>query len=291
MNTDQAYANFSNKLTALIDQFAPEKTVTIPYKRIMREPWMTKGILKSSKHRDKLFQAKLRQPPDHHSHSKYTTYRNLFNKIKRASKQTYYENLLHMYKDDIKNTWKTVNSLLARTRNKTCVSDIFRYNDTTLSDPGHIANEFCKYFTNIGPEFASAIPEAHKPYDFYLNNRITKSIFLSPTDPDEIQKILMSLKPQKSCGHDDISSSFIRDINTHVSIPIRILVNKSLENGHVPDIMKIAKVIPVFKSKEQDLFSNYRPISLFPAISKTFFDNKIFFKWTSGNLFKSSKNN
>ena len=39
-------------------------------------------------------------------------------------------------------------------------------------------------------------------------------------------------------------------------------------NGHVPDIMKIAKVIPVYKAKEQDLFSNYRPISLLPAISK-----------------------
>ncbi len=32
--------------------------------------------------------------------------------------------------------------------------------------------------------------------------------------------------------------------------------------------MKIAKVIPIFKSKEHDLLTNYRPISLLPALSK-----------------------
>ena len=163
-----------------------------------------------SKHIDKLFQAKLRQPPDHNCNSKYINYRNLFNKIKRSSKQKYYTDLLYAYKNDIKNTWKTVNSLLARTNDKTAVSDIFRYEDITISDPNIIANEFCKYFTNIGPEYASAIPKAQKTYDVYLKNRIAQSIFLSPTDPNEIQKIVMSLKPKKSCGHDNISSYFLK---------------------------------------------------------------------------------
>jgi hypothetical protein len=45
-------------------------------------------------------------------------------------------------------------------------------------------------------------------------------------------------------------------------------VNKSLEHGIVPNIMKIAKVIPVYKAKEHDQFSNYRPISLLPSLSK-----------------------
>ena len=44
--------------------------------------------------------------------------------------------------------------------------------------------------------------------------------------------------------------------------------NKSIETGIVPDIMQLAKVIPIYKAKNKDEFSNYRPISLLPALSK-----------------------
>ena len=42
----------------------------------------------------------------------------------------------------------------------------------------------------------------------------------------------------------------------------------SLEQGIVPDAMKLAKVIPIYKSKSKELFNNYRPISLLSNMSK-----------------------
>jgi hypothetical protein len=42
----------------------------------------------------------------------------------------------------------------------------------------------------------------------------------------------------------------------------------SIETGIVPDKMKIARIIPIFKSGDNRLFSNYRPISVLPIFSK-----------------------
>jgi hypothetical protein len=292
MDIDSAYSTFSAKLKNTINHFAPEKTVVIPYKLVIRDPWVTKGMLKSSKTLDKLFRANLKKPLGHISCVKYTQYRNLFNTIKRTSKQTYYANLLQTYKHDIKNTWKTIRSLIGRSNDKTNISSTFKFNNTRTSDSSQIANEFCKYFTNVGKEYASAIPNAKNPYHTYLNDRLSKSIFFAPTDPDEIFRIITALKNKKSTGHDNISSFFLKVINQQVSVPISILVNKSLELGLVPDVMKIAKVIPIYKAKEHDQFSNYRPISLLPTISKILervVHKRVYGFLNSNNVFYSSQ--
>ncbi len=44
----------------------------------------------------------------------------------------------------------------------------------------------------------------------------------------------------------------------------------------VPDKLKIANIIPLHKKDEETLFTNYRPISLLPALSKIF--EKVIFK-------------
>ena len=42
----------------------------------------------------------------------------------------------------------------------------------------------------------------------------------------------------------------------------------SLRSASLPDQMKIARVVPLFKTGDFSLFTNYRPVSVLPALSK-----------------------
>ena len=48
------------------------------------------------------------------------------------------------------------------------------------------------------------------------------------------------------------------------------MINLSLSQGIFPNKLKVAKVVPIFKSGEQSSFTNYRPISVLPVLSKIY---------------------
>ena len=84
----------------------------------------------------------------------------------------------------------------------------------------------------------------------------------------DIEKIINSLPAKTSSGHDGISNKLLKDLNCTISYPLSIIFNQSLESGICPEKMKIAEIIPLYKSKEEDIVNNYRPISLLMTTSK-----------------------
>ena len=50
--------------------------------------------------------------------------------------------------------------------------------------------------------------------------------------------------------------------------PLSHIFNLSFSSGVFPDALKIGKVLPIFKNDDSSLFSNYRPISILPCLSK-----------------------
>ena len=65
-----------------------------------------------------------------------------------------------------------------------------------------------------------------------------------------------------------MNSIFIKKIGPYITYPLSIIINQSLSAGIVPDRLKIAKIIPLFKKKDDSIFDNYRPIALLPVVSK-----------------------
>ena len=55
-----------------------------------------------------------------------------------------------------------------------------------------------------------------------------------------------------------------------ISKPVMYLIHLSLEKGIFPNNLKTAKIIPIFKAGDIDIFTNYRPISILSSFSKIY---------------------
>ena len=226
------------------------------------------GIKKSSNKLKRLFDKKKGRSSDHPFVIKFKSYRNLFNKIKKRAKQEHYKTVFTNYHKDIKNTWRQINLLLGKSKNKNNCSPYFKIGDRVIYDKKEIGNEFCKYLSSVGSDLADKITPPGTDYKSYLNGNYTNSFYLCPTDADEVEKVVFNIKTKHSSGDDDISSFIVKHIQQFICSPLATIFNKSFEEGVFPDDFKISRVVPIYKSKEAHNFNNYRPISLLPVFSK-----------------------
>ena len=200
-----------------------------------------------------------------------------------SAKQIYYETCFHHFRNDIRNTWKTINEILTKNQTKHKLPTVFKENGTDITDNRNIANKYNSFFTNVGQKIAKDIQyDGNKNYSYYLNKQINSTFTFKNIDEIIIKKTINNLPTKNSCGYDDISSKLLKVIAPVIIKPLSLLINRVLNTGIFPDKLKIAKVIPIYKKCDPKLFENYRPISLLPTISKVL--EKIIHKQLSSYL-------
>ena len=101
-----------------------------------------------------------------------------------------------------------------------------------------------------------------------MTNSVSSSLIFQPTSPPEIIRLIHCLKNNKSSGHDNISAYFLIVAAEVIAILLTTLFNSAFKLGIFPSCLKIARVIPVFKSGEKTDLNNYRPISILSTFSK-----------------------
>ena len=79
---------------------------------------------------------------------------------------------------------------------------------------------------------------------------------------------IANLKNKNSTGLDAITRKLLKSISDIICKPLEYLINKSLESGIFPDILKIACIIPLYKKDDPHNIANYRQISVLSVLSK-----------------------
>ena len=94
-------------------------------------------------------------------------------------------------------------------------------------------------------------------------NSLNGSIVVQHVSIAQVRNVITSLK-DSSPGWDHLSPFVMKQyVDTYVE-PITVLINNSFYHGIFPDELKLARVVPIFKSGDSSNINNNRPISILP---------------------------
>lgn len=272
---EKSYSDFQNVINKLINKHFPSKRVRFNKYKHRKSKWITAGIMKCIKHRDKLYKILKSTPSDDitfpSKELNFQSYNKILKSSIRAAKVNFYSNQFNLFRNDIRKTWSTINEIINKSKKKKDFPKRFMINGICTSDEQVIANKFNQYFVGIGTKLSDNIqvPE-NKSFKDYLKKPAKTEFRLAPVDNDIVIKTIDSLKPKSSSGYDRLSSKLLKQIKTSSAPVLKMIINQCFEFGYFPSQLKIAKVSPLFKKGDEQLFDNYRPISILPCISKVF---------------------
>ena len=175
----------------------------------------------------------------------------------------------------MRKTWQAINVLLnRRQRNLKPINKLKdpQSNNSVINDPLRIPNIVNKYFSSVGNNLATKLPEAKHPCTDYLCNSKSPdtSFFLKPVTPHEVKLEILSIPNNKSSGLYSCSAQLLKRSCDIISPVLANFLNKSVSLGAYPSKLIMFKVIPVYKADDETDACNYRPISLLSNFNRIF---------------------
>ena len=197
----------------------------------------------------------------------FKKYANLLTKIKCAAKRLYYKKKIEEGKYNSRTSWQVLREFISTKKNLNLPTFIRDESNVSLNDPKLIAEAFNEHFSDIGDKLAAKI-QTKTSFKSFLKGRNPNSMALFSPTFFEIYNAIHSLNNKKSFGVDTISSYFLKVASLAITPYLMHLFNVCFNNGLFPEVLKVSKVIPIYKSGDETKVNNYRPISLLPSLSK-----------------------
>ena len=187
------------------------------------------------------------------SPEKWSVYKQLRNKVTTAIKvaiETHYRGLTEENKDKSKKVWKTINRVLDKFPQSITTSCLDVEGNRNMKG-ADIAETLNHYFVTVGPKLAVKIEQ--RTNDDPLKYAIKQSsvIKFNPVSDIFILKSIKQLTNGKAPGPDKVPTMLIKDAGEVIYKPLAMIFNTSLRHGIFPDIWKLARATPIFKSSSR----------------------------------------
>ena len=236
--------------------------------RLLPKVWILPWLEDACARKNRLYHEYVKNPTVVNK-AKYNKMKKFTNKHIKLAKDKYNKNYFDQYSENSRKQWQMINSLLNRKNKKTGSIKIQDSDGKLISNPNSVAESFNDYFSNIAANLKSRNSEGARFRHEFMPNRVPNSMYTRPVDGGEVYDIIKNLKNKATLGTKvnplKIANSDFKFTNTLAKI-----ITSSFQDGIFPQPLKLARVVPIFKSGSRGDVSNYRPISLLDSFSKVY---------------------
>lgn len=259
-DANKAYNSFMDDFMLLYKLCFPHTTINI---QVFKKPkWLSRGIKNcSKKKRELLWNYRLKS--NDINKLKFKKYNKLYKKIIKLTQRAQNCYKIKTSTNKSKTTWDIIN------KNKTNIPkdiiDSLKIDNKYVNNPQEIANSFNNFFVDkIQP-----INSSNSNTNIKIN-KCNNSIFMAPSTPQDVLKIIKDLKNTNSVGHDEVSTKVLKYVADIICVHLSFIINLCISTGTYPDKLKISIIKPLFKKDDKESMNCYRPIALLSIFSKIF---------------------
>ncbi len=253
---DDKWNNLTQDIKTAVNQSFPEKFSSTKFKF-----FMSRGLLKSKNKKNKLLRQYKRGICEKEV---YVRYNKIYRKLVAKEQEDAFNARMIETGADTKKKWKVLKEELKIDNIKESITSI-NSNGQIITDKIEIAKTFKNHFQTCATKLAQGIQEQG---DCEILCEQQPEWGFKIITERELIKIIDSLQPKASCGFDLLSNKMLKKEKLQFTKLTLTLINETIINGTFPEVLKTAKVIPIFKKGDKQNLNNYRPISLLPVLSK-----------------------
>ena len=258
-NIEQMCSSFTNILLEAENKWIPKVRKRV--NGTINPQWMTNEIKLLINRKKKAFTIYKRSKLDE-DFNRYVAVKRHCEKQIRKSKRNLEISISQQAKTNPKKFYQYIRS---KKTIKDKIGPIKDVNNELVSDCKSMTKILNTFFQSVFiREDISSLPNIDSvPLRF--SNEMLK---IDEINENDIARQLKNLDPNKSTGVDLVSSRLLRECQEELVLPLKLLFNKSLQEGIVPSLWKCANVTPIFKKGNKCEAGNYRPISLTSVVIK-----------------------
>ena len=137
-----------------------------------------------------------------------------------------------------------------------------------ISDPLQMASILSEQYASVfsQPQYVSNSPDLLFPGDDSNEQTLHDFTFTE----EELERAMKDIASNSAAGPDGFPALLLKKCSHTLVHPFFLIWRKSLDTGVVPELGKVANIIPIHKGKSRALAKNYRPVALTSLLIKAF---------------------